>query len=83
MFVEFVQYSEKMQIRHDIVQHGLQVCSHVLYDADEGDVAAGHGVVLVRAEDVRPRHDNGQVVVVGQAARRGGHLHTAGQWGSF
>ena len=48
--------------------------SHVLDDADQGDVAARHGVVLVRPEDVGPRHDDGQVVVVREAACLRGHL---------
>ena len=53
--------------------------SHVLDDADQGDVAARHGVVLVRPEDVGPGHDDGQVVVVGETAGVGGdlaHVHS-------
>ena len=53
------------------VLRGLQ---GVLYDADQGDVSPGHGVVLVRPEDVGPGHDDGEVVVVGEAARGGRHL---------
>ena len=48
--------------------------SHVLDDADQGDVAARHGVVLVRPEDVGPGHDDGEVVVVGETAGAGGDL---------
>ena len=48
--------------------------THVLNDADQGDVAAGHGVVLVRPEDEGPGHDDGEVVVVGEAAGVGGDL---------
>ena len=48
--------------------------THVLNDADQGDVAAGHGVVLVRPEDEGPGHDDGEVVVVGETAGAGGDL---------
>ena len=48
--------------------------THVLDDADQRDVAASHGVVLVRPEDEGPGHDDGEVVVVGEAAGAGGHL---------
>ena len=48
--------------------------THVLNDADQGDVAAGHGVVLVRPEDEGPGDDDGEVVVVGEAAGVGGDL---------
>ena len=57
------------------MQLRLSICeSHVLDDADQGDVAARHGVVLVRPEDVGPGHDDGQVVVVREAACLRGHL---------
>ena len=53
--------------------------THVLNDADEGDVAPGHGVVLVSPQDEGPGHDDGQVVVVGETAGVGGdlaHVHS-------
>ena len=38
--------------------------TYILNDADKADVSPRHGVVLVRPQDVRPRHYDSQVVVV-------------------
>ena len=57
----------------------LMLPTHILYYADQADVAPRHGVVLVCAQDVGPGHDDGQVVVVGETAGVGGdlaHVHS-------
>ena len=48
--------------------------TYVLNDTDKADVSPRHGVVLVRPQDVSPRHYDPQVVVVRHWPSGGWHL---------